>query len=308
MNLSTPPKFQGRDLDTSPLAFGELRPSSDALSDRLELQRRFEQEGYLYLPGLLDRDEVLDARVEALKRLEASGSLDSAFPLLDGVAHPDFSQSFLPELAQDNAPMLKMLYDGPMMAFYEHFLGGPVRHFDYTWCRAKPPGDESATRPHYDVVYMGRGTKHLHTSWTPLGDIPLPMGGLMILESSHRLEEVKSTYGQLDVDVYCTNYPDAAEIETGTKQWQNPNGGAYANDAIATRAKFGGRWLTTNYEMGDVLIFSIYTMHASMDNQTNRIRLSTDTRYQLASEPIDERWIGENPIAHGLEAKQGMIC
>ena len=49
-------------------------------------------------------------------------------------------------------------------------------------------------------------------------------------------------------------------------------------------------------------------MHASMDNQTNRIRLSTDTRYQLASEPVDERWIGDNPIAHGLESKRGMIC
>lgn len=38
------------------------------------------------------------------------------------------------------------------------------------------------------------------------------------------------------------------------------------------------------------------------------LRLSTDTRYQLASEPVDERWIGENPIAHGLDAKKGMIC
>ena len=48
--------------------------------------------------------------------------------------------------------------------------------------------------------------------------------------------------------------------------------------------------------------------HASMDNQTDQIRLSTDTRYQLASEPVDERWIGDNPIAHGLESKRGMIC
>jgi len=308
MNISISPIFQGHELDTSPPAFGELRPSSDALSDTSELRRRFEQEGYLYLPGLLDHNRILDARLEALKKLEASGFLDPDFPLTDGVAHPDFSQSFMPALAQGNAPLLKVLYDGPMMDFYARFLDGPVRHFDYTWCRAKPPGDESATRPHYDVVYMGRGTKRLHTSWTPLGDIPLRMGGLMILEGSHRLEEVKSTYGQLDVDVYCTNYPDAADIETGAKQWQNPNGGTYANDAIATRTKFGGRWLTTDYEMGDVLIFSMYTMHASMDNQTNRIRLSTDTRYQLASEPVDERWIGENPIAHGLQAKQGMIC
>jgi len=45
-----------------------------------------------------------------------------------------------------------------------------------------------------------------------------------------------------------------------------------------------------------------------LDNQTNKVRLSTDTRYQLASEPIDERWIGENPPAHGPAGKRGLIC
>jgi hypothetical protein len=49
-------------------------------------------------------------------------------------------------------------------------------------------------------------------------------------------------------------------------------------------------------------------MHASMDNRTNRLRLSTDSRYQLVSQEIDERWIGEDPIGHGPEGKQGMIC
>ena len=283
-------------------------PSSDAISDMKELRWRFERDGYLFLPGLLDRDQVLDARIEMLRKLEAAGYLHPDYPLQDGVARPDFDHPFIPGLAKDNVPLLKVLYDGPMMALYGRFLGGAVRHFDYTWCRSKPPGLTTATPPHYDIVFMGRGTQRLHTSWTPLGDMPVEMGGLMILENSHRLEEVKANYGQLDVDAYCTNYTDAAEIESGEKQWQNPNGGAYSKDAIATQSELGRRWLTTDYAMGDLLIFSMYTMHASMDNQTDRIRLSTDTRYQLASEPVDERWIGENPIAHGLQSKRGMIC
>jgi hypothetical protein len=50
-------------------------------------------------------------------------------------------------------------------------------------------------------------------------------------------------------------------------------------------------------------------IHASLDNRTtDRVRISTDTRYQLASEPIDERWIGENPIGHGMAGKRGRIC
>lgn len=40
----------------------------------------------------------------------------------------------------------------------------------------------------------------------------------------------------------------------------------------------------------------------------NQLRLSTDTRYQLASDPVDERWIGEEPTAHGPKAKKGIIC
>ena len=60
--------------------------------------------------------------------------------------------------------------------------------------------------------------------------------------------------------------------------------------------------------MGDLLVFSMFTMHASTDNHTRRIRLSSDTRYQLAGEPVDERWIGEDPPAHGIHSKRGLIC
>jgi hypothetical protein len=50
--------------------------------------------------------------------------------------------------------------------------------------------------------------------------------------------------------------------------------------------------------MGDMLVPGMYTMHGSINNTTNRCRVSTDTRYQRADETVDERWIGENPKAH----------
>jgi len=49
-------------------------------------------------------------------------------------------------------------------------------------------------------------------------------------------------------------------------------------------------------------------IHASLDNQTNRFRLSSDSRYQLASEPADERWIGDKPPGHGPHVSKGVIC
>ena len=62
--------------------------------------------------------------------------------------------------------------------------------------------------------------------------------------------------------------------------------------------RYGGPWLTEEFQAGDVLVFGMYTMHGSLTNVSNRYRLSADTRYQRADEPVDERWMGPNPPAH----------
>jgi len=51
-----------------------------------------------------------------------------------------------------------------------------------------------------------------------------------------------------------------------------------------------------------MLLFGVFTLHCSLDNTSpvNRIRLSTDTRYQLESEPVDERWATEEAFGHGM--------
>jgi ectoine hydroxylase-related dioxygenase (phytanoyl-CoA dioxygenase family) len=167
---------------------------------------------------------------------------------------------------------------------------------------------------------MGRGTPNLYTSWTPFSDVPYAMGGLMLMEKSHEHEELVQGYGQTDVDLYCKNEGEAEAIVaaaqavgrelTGEERqqihWNST--GSYSDDAITTREKWGGRWLVSEYEMGDVLVFCMHIMHASSDNQSACIRLSSDSRYQLASEKVDERWIGDDPPAHGIRAKRGMVC
>jgi len=52
----------------------------------------------------------------------------------------------------------------------------------------------------------------------------------------------------------------------------------------------------------------MHMIHASLDNQTDRFRISSDSRYQLASEPIDERWVGKSPSGHSPGGKKAMIC
>lgn len=289
----------GRQLDTSPETFGALESSAHLVDDADALRAKMQAEGYLFLPGYLNRADVLQARAEIAACLEREGVLDPNFPREQLVARSDATSTMRPDLVKANVPLLKVLYDGPMIAFYEKFFGEEIRHFDYTWFRAVLPG--KGTPPHMDIVYMGRGTHELLTAWTPLGDVSLQLGGLMILEKSHLHERLNQNYAQRDVDRVCTN-----KTRADGKPIQ-PRG--YLSDfPDKLRANLGGRWLTAQYRAGDLLTFTSKTIHASLDNASNQLRLSTDTRYQPAAAPVDERWIGENPTAHGAESKREMIC
>jgi len=191
-----------------------------------------------------------------------------------------------------------------MMEFFGRFFGEEVRHYDFTWLRAAGPGKNAS--PHCDIVYMGRGTFDVLTAWTPLGDIPLDHGVLMMLEGSHKKRNELQEYLSRDVDTYCSNGPNADKITSGEMTWEWD--GVLNHDAADLRRSLGGRWLTAHFKPGDVLIFTMGTVHCSADNLSNTIRLSSDSRYQRASEPADERWIGSNPIAHSVAGKRGRIC
>lgn len=295
----------GKLLDTSPEKFGELEPATHLLDDPQALRARMRDEGYLYLPGYLDRAEVLECRAEIAERLAAAGQLDPAYPVSAMRAHPQSRVKFMPDLAKDNPKLQTLLYDGRMMAFWERFLGGPVRHYDFTWVRAVSPG--RGTPIHMDIVYMGRGTTNLYTAWTPIGDVPRSVGGLLLLERSHQHERLNQGYGSKDVDAFCENKVGPGYTRMGGGG-NIRDGGWLSDNPVKLQKNLGGRWLTADYQAGDLLVFTVYLVHGSLDNPSDQIRVSTDTRYQLASEPVDERWIGEEPIGHGPEGKKGMIC
>jgi hypothetical protein len=294
----------GVEIDTAPERFGRLRSSNDIAGDSQALHERIRQDGYLYLPGLLDKEQVLEARRGLTDRLAEDGLLDPAYPTIESIARPDARVTFRPDLAMNNPALDRLLYEGAMMDFYRLFFGETVLHYDFTWLRAASPGTN--TSAHCDVVYMGRGTFDLLTAWTPLGDIAIDGGALMILEGSNNKRRELGEYLSRDVDTYCTNGPNAAKIEQGEMQWEWD--GILDNDLVGLQKRLGGRWLTSDFQMGDLLTFTMGTVHASLDNHSNRIRLSSDSRYQRASEPADERWIGPNPPGHGLAGKRGRIC
>ena len=294
----------GHTLDTSEETFGELRESSYLLGDGESLRTRMEEDGYLYLRGFFRRPNVMAARKVIVDRLAALGYLAPGSDPMEALKG-EKDLSFLPELALNNPALDRLLYSGRMLDFYREFFGEAVKHFDFTWLRVMTPGQ--GTVPHCDMVYMGRGTREkLLTAWVPLGDAPLNVGGLMILENSHLKHEMLRPYLERDVDTYCKNGRHAADIESGKKGWEW--NGSLSKNPVSLQQKLGGRWLTTDYEAGDLLTFSMYCVHGSVDNKSDRIRISSDSRYQPASLPVDERWIGEKPIGHALAGKRGRVC
>ena len=126
---------------------------------------------------------------------------------------------------------------------------------------------------------MGRGTDDLYTVWRPVGDCPLEMGPLVVCPGSHRHDRLRETYAQLDVD------RDVVE-------------GAFSEDPIDVLRTVGASFATADFAAGDALIFGPYLLHGSLTNQTDRFRISIDTRYQSVSEPVDGRWVGADPIGH----------
>ena len=260
---------------------GVLRDSSHLVNNPHELRSRLAEDGYLLIRGLHDRDQVLAARREILERM--GDAVDPSKPRDEGWIAPGRTNGAFAGGCDQSPAFLKLVEAPQIMGFFDHFFGAPSTTFNFKWLRQVATGE--FTGSHYDVVYMGRGSHDLYTVWSPLGDISLDQGPLAINVGSHRLDSfapLRATYGQMDVD---------RDHVTGWFE-ENPR---------AVTQQFGGRWATTEFRAGDVLIFGMFTMHASLTNTSGRFRLTCDCRYQRKGDPVDERWVGKDgapPLGH----------
>ncbi|MBP1990548.1 phytanoyl-CoA dioxygenase family protein [Paenibacillus eucommiae] len=260
----------------------ELRSSNDIMDNVEALRARLKKDGYLLIRDFHNREQVLAARNEFLRKLQSMGRLEEGSPLELGRIHADNKSAIwgkgVDELKEDFPQFLEVVNGPRVMSFFEKLLGGPCLTYDYKWPRAIARGGN--TGAHYDVVYMGRGTKNVYTLWTPFDDISLEKGTLAMCLGSQDFDKVRQTYGELDVD-----------RDNVAKGW-------FSEDPVEIVDKFHGQWATTPFRAGDAILFGMYMMHSSLNNTTDFYRISSDTRYQLASEPVDERWIGAKPKGH----------
>jgi len=246
-------------------AFLPMEVSNDLLGDPQQLRERLSRDGYLYFSRALDRDRIMEVRWDFLKTLRRCGWLEHVLlkqgrcgitPLREG--DPEFFTAY--DEIQKLESFHALAHDEQLLGIMRDVLGPSAFPHPLKIARLIFPDHfEISTPPHQDYP-NNQGTPNLTATWIPLGDLPREMGGIAILRGSHQ-------FGPLPV----------------TTHFGAGNRCAVLPQEMLERC----RWVTTQYEAGDVLVFPAMTVHAALHNaSTFFMRLSIDFRYQLEGEAL----------------------
>ncbi|NMY42785.1 phytanoyl-CoA dioxygenase family protein [Pseudomonas sp. WS 5013] len=252
---------------SAPTCIIPIEDSNHLLADPTALRLRFQEQGYLYLKALLPRHKV-----QVVQDQIFSVCRDKGWFAANSRSVADESPCILPTVEGENE--FFRVYDDVQRLEAFHCLAHQPEILDVmrilldasafphplSICRLMfPDNTETTTPPHQDYP-NNQGTTELYACWIPLSDCPLKLGGLAFMPGSHK-------HGLLPLEF---------SLGAGNRQATLPE---------ALREK---PWVAGDYEQGDVLIFHSLMLHRSLDNLSDRMRLSVDYRYQSAYEPLTE--------------------
>lgn len=222
-----------------------------------------EEDGYLFLPGLLTCDDVIAVRKAVTTVASRHGLLQfGTLPdhgiaaqgkfMADGDTTSEYRAYYTALLSQRivHALALQPVLNNALAVVIGESVFAHPRNIVRTFF---PGSSKITTGPHQDHRPI-KGTTEVWTAWIPLGDCPEPLGGLAVVPGSHR---------------------------TGLKEV--PKGTIYFDlgDTVD--------WRWNPMHCGDVLLFHSLTVHQGRENTTaDRIRFSCDFRYQGLTEPVHE--------------------
>lgn len=248
--------------------------STDLLDDPVALRARADETGYLFFKQRLPKDEVLALRAEMLAIVEKHGWRQPGQDALGGLIDYDAINRLTEEEmhrtdvgvtaeAYHDTQKLERFHRLPhhprLLEVYRALFGREVLvHPRHIARMITPHTCMVPTPPHQDFPYI-QGSTQTWTCWFPVGDCPRSLGGLTVLQGTHRK-------GYLPV--------------------QPARGaGGFAVPLCPTET----HWVEGDYEAGDILTFNSHTVHKALRCQfKDRIRLSLDVRYQPIDEPVDQ--------------------
>ena len=270
------------------IAWEALNPTPAAVPLQ-KLRELFRSQGYVWLKGFFKREDVLEFRRRFFEAFERAGLLlagsDPQEGLFSGKDDARLTKKILMEFVR-MAAYEAFCLQPKLWQFYDTLFESPSYLHKRKIIRYMTPGSSFTTPAHYDLVYLRGGTDKVVSSWIPLGDIPIEMGGLVYLEGSDSLGR------KMEADFSANNGNLTREERISAYNKNMTEGGWVGKDLGEMAERFNTRWLAADYEAGDMVIYSPYMIHAATNNvdAAGRIRLSTDIRYQSVREEVDVRW------------------
>ncbi len=250
----------------------ELQVSNEACDDVEELRRRLDRDGYLFFRQL-QRPALLEAlRREMLTVMQEGGWVREGTDPVDGIANldarctegdVDYTEVYH-EVYRLEA-FHRIAHQPEVLGMVEKIYGKPAMPHPQKIGRLWFPAYTEHTTPaHQDFVHF-QGNYQTLTCWAPVGNCPRELGGLAILAGSHKTGSVLEHHFSLGAG--------ALDVELGEEERKR-------------------EWHSTDYEIGDTLIFPALTIHKALPNVTaDRLRVSLDNRYQAIGDTIAEHML-----------------
>lgn len=237
--------------------------SSALVADGTALAARMRRDGYLFLPGLLPREDVARVQRQIGDIARDAGWLRRDHPVEDAIADlagfcVDPDPTYLATLRRINRleDYHALKHHPALIDLLQGMLGGSILPHPRVLMRnIFPSREEYTTKAHQDFPNV-QGTTEVYTAWMPLIDCPMEVGPLQVAVGSH----------------------------TGEVYDFGIAGGA---GGIEIKNAFDGRWASGDFVAGDVLLFHSMTVHKGVPNRSDKLRMSMDVRYQLVSEPFN---------------------
>jgi ectoine hydroxylase-related dioxygenase (phytanoyl-CoA dioxygenase family) len=238
------------------------------MSDQSQHRRRFEEDGYLLLPGLLHSsnfqglmarvDEAVDRRTRTLydegmiSNLHENESLEHRWQrVFEDMGGTQSRRSWDEDVISED--LYGLMRQPALLDVLEQLIGPEIIATGLIALRPKVPQDKRTTVLwHQDSHYFGRDSsdKRIITVWLPLVDADAENGCMQVIPGSH-------SWGYVEAEI-------------------DPEHNAYRPLEDPEQR---GPSTTCEMQVGDVLIFGNLTLHRSLPNVSDHVRWSIDFRY-----------------------------